>query len=328
MTTILRLNPDSEIEILEKTADILKKSGVAIVPTDTVYGLVCDGESEYAKKNIYLIKKRTESKPLIGFVRNIEQAERVAFIPRLFLPFILNRWPGRNTFVFRSRIESRYIVNKDHTIALRIPAHNFINLLCEIFPFLASTSANISSYGSACCVAQIDSSVVNNVSITIDNGKLPGRESAIWDMTQDTPKLIRGKVLFVCSGNSCRSPMAQAILKSFVATSIDVISAGIEPNFYGSMTRESIEVLKETGINVQNFVSKNLTREMLEFSDLVFVMEEKHRERVLQLFPQAYDRVFVLNVQDPAGSDIFKYRQIRDIIKQRIIKNVLTRIKT
>ncbi|MCM8788952.1 MAG: L-threonylcarbamoyladenylate synthase [Candidatus Omnitrophica bacterium] len=327
MTTILRLNLNSEKEILEKTADILKKSGIAIVPTDTVYGLVCDGDSESAKKNIYIIKKRVETKPLIAFVRSIEQAEKIAFISKLSLPFILNRWPGRNTFVFRAKIESRYIVARDHTVGLRIPAHGFINRLCDSFTFLASTSANISSYGSACCVEQIDSSIVDRVSITVDGGKVTGRESAIWDMTQDTPKLIRGRVLFVCSGNSCRSPMAQAILQKFVKGSIVVISAGIEPDFYGSASRESIEAMKEVGIDVQKFVSKSLTREMVEFSDLVFVMEEKHRERVLQLFPQAYDRVFVLNVQDPAGGDIFKYRQIRDIIKQRIITDVLTRIK-
>ncbi|MCM8825841.1 MAG: L-threonylcarbamoyladenylate synthase, partial [Candidatus Omnitrophica bacterium] len=134
MTTILRLNPDSEIEILEKTSDILKKSGVAIVPTDTVYGLICDGESEIAKKNIYAIKKRPESKPLIAFVKDIQQAENLAFIPDSSLPFILKRWPGRNTFIFRARIESKYVVTSDGAIALRIPAHSFINRLCDAFP--------------------------------------------------------------------------------------------------------------------------------------------------------------------------------------------------
>lgn len=327
MGTIVSLNSENEKSILEKTIEILKKSGVAIVPTDTVYGIVCDGENDCAKNNIYKIKNRPDSKPLIGFVKSIGQAESLAFIPEKFLPFISNRWPGRHTFIFKTKISSSYVVSEEKTIALRIPDFRFINLLCESFLFLASTSANISSKGSVSSVRKLPEEITNLVSIIIDGGEICGKESAIWDMTQNIPKLLRGRILFVCSGNSCRSPMAQAILQNILKIPINVISAGIETNFSGCMSQQAIEVLEETGIKVENFVPRSLTKEIVDFSDLVFVMEEKHKERVLKYSPKAYDKTFVLNIPDPAGMDIFQYRRTRDIIKQRISEIVLTRIK-
>ncbi|MCX7704942.1 MAG: hypothetical protein N2115_01620 [bacterium] len=138
---------------------------------------------------------------------------------------------------------------------------------------------------------------------------------------------MRGKVLFVCSGNSCRSPMAQAIFQKFVDRRITVVSAGTETNFSGSISREAVEVLREDGIDIENFVSSVIKKEIIEFSDLIFVMEEKHRKMVLELFPNASDRTFVLNIPDPAGGNIYEYRRIRDIIKEKIHDCVLTRIK-
>ncbi|MGC9065732.1 MAG: L-threonylcarbamoyladenylate synthase [Candidatus Ratteibacteria bacterium] len=328
MANIVNLLANSQKEIVVKVIAALKNSGVAIVPTDTVYGLICDGENDSAKENVYLLKNRPESKPLIGFIRDIEIARNVAYIPEHSLSFISHRWPGRHTFIFQSRIESSYIVGKDKTIALRIPDYPFINNLCNSFSMLASTSANISFSKSACCIEEIDSELIEKVTIVVDGGKITGRESTIWDMTEDIPRLIRGRILFVCSGNSCRSPMAQALLKSVIGDKkIEVLSAGTEINFSGRASRVTIDVMKETGVNIEDFVATLLTEHLVKYADLIFVMEEKHRERVLKMAPQAVDKIFVLNVPDPAGGDIFQYREIRDIIKERIKKEVLTRIK-
>jgi len=70
-----------------------------------------------------------------------------------------------------------------------------------------------------------------------------------------------------------------------------------------------------------------LNERIIEDADLIFVMEEKHREKVLQRKPEALDKIFILNVPDPAGGNIFQYREIRDIIRERIKKEVLTRMK-
>ncbi|HXK45660.1 MAG TPA: L-threonylcarbamoyladenylate synthase, partial [bacterium] len=149
MAHIVNLMENSQEVVLEKVMMALKNSNVAIVPTDTVYGIVCDGKNDFAKENLYILKNRPESKPLIGFTKDMEMAKKVAHISENFLPFITKRWPGRNTFIFQSKIESNHIVGKDKTIALRIPDYSFINNLCDSFPMLASTSANVSFSKSA-----------------------------------------------------------------------------------------------------------------------------------------------------------------------------------
>jgi len=328
MAEIFKLTPDTEKEILTKTVTCLKNSGIVIVPTDTVYGLVCDGENEKAKQNIYLIKGRDYNKPLIGFINDIEKAKHFAIIPEKFFPFITSRWPGRHTFVFKSKVEVPFLVSKEKTIGLRIPDFDFVRNLCIHFSLIASTSANVSQTKSASGLEEIDRIIIENVSMTVEGGFPSGNESAIWDMTEDIPKLIRGSILFVCSGNSCRSPMAQAIAEKMICNArIKIFSAGTDIGFYNRASQETIDVLKEIGIDITGFISSPVTEQMLAFSDLIFVMEEKHKERILQLFPQAEDKTFVLDVPDPAGGNIFHYRQIRDIITNRIKNFVLTRIK-
>ncbi len=326
MAIILKLGPGFEKEAIKKTVEALRNSGTAIVPTDTVYGLICDGENEKAKRQIYAIKNRSQAKPLIAFVRDLQQAKKIAFIPDLHLPFILKRWPGRNTFIFRAKTVIDYITI-DNTIAIRIPDHSFINELCQHFFYLASTSANISSHPSPSTINEIDNSVVESVSVVIDGGKCQGQVSAIWDMTEEIPILLRGRILFICSGNSCRSPMAEAILRKIAGSSFDIISAGTDMNLSGSISKQALEVLDEEGIKLDQFISRTLTSDLIENSDLIFVMEEKHSQIVLNLCPHCSDKIFVLDVPDPAGKDIFEYRRVRDIIKQRIQDTVIKRIK-
>ena len=327
MTDILKLTRDNRKIIVEKIGNVLKNSGVAIIPTDTVYGIVCNGEDDTAKTYIYTIKNRPENKPLIAFVRDIEQANKIAYIQQSSLNFVSNRWPGKNTFIFKSKIKSKYIVSSDNTIGIRIPDFDLINHLTGIFPYLASTSANISFRGSTSSIDEIGTELINNVQVAVDAGKLFGKESAIWDTTTSLPKLLRGKVLFVCSGNSCRSPMAQCILKHLIVNQpIDVISAGTSVS-KNSPSLESIVVMREIGLDIGNFTTNILTADIIDSSDLIFAMEERHKNIILEISPASYDKIIVLNIPDPAGRDISYYREIRDIISDKIKTQVLTRIK-
>lgn len=328
MAEIVKLTQNNKKDIIDKIIYVLKNSGIVVVPTDTVYGLVCDGENDFAKKNIYTLKGRPENKPLIAFVRDIEHAKKIAHIQSHFLDFVMNRCPGRNTFIFKSKIESKYLVPPDRTIGIRIPDFHLIKEMCSVFTYLASTSANISFAGSASIIEEIPTEIKERVSLIVDGGKLSGTESAIWDMTESQTRLVRGRILFVCSGNSCRSPMAQFMLKQALSKSpIDVISAGTDTIINGRLSREAVEVMREIGIIVDDFITQHLTKEIVDSSDLVFTMEEKHKNTILQMPSTSCDKITVLNILDPAGGNILRYREVRDIIKDRITTQVLTRIK-
>ena len=312
-----------------KVVEIIKKGGIVITPTDTVYGVICDGFNSESKKRIYKIKKRSSNKPLIGFINTVEKAEKFVTIPEKFLSLVKKKWPGATTFIFESKVNIPFITSEENKIGLRIPDYPFLLDILSEFEIIASTSANLSGEKTPSSVDEISEEVKEKVDLIIDEGKTQGRESTIWDLTGESPLLLRGKILFVCEGNSCRSPMAEYILKEYLKkrkVKIVVESAGISIITQGTAGEKTFQVMREIGIDITGFYSKPLNFEKVEEADLIFTMEEKQKDRIISFFPEAKDKIITLNVPDPAGKEISYYRKTRDIIKKKIEEIVLKRI--
>jgi L-threonylcarbamoyladenylate synthase len=125
----------------------LKKGAVLVLPTDTVYGLVCDAKNETAVKKIFKIKKRNKLKPLAVFVKDIKQAKKFAIIDKKQEFLLKDSWPGATTFILKAKKGLSSLVYKKGTIGLRIPNYKLINLIFKKFKNpLAQTSANISGF--------------------------------------------------------------------------------------------------------------------------------------------------------------------------------------
>lgn len=311
------------IDVVVKT---IKEGGVVIVPTDTVYGLICDGLNENGKERIYEIKKRSKEKPLIGFVDTFEKAEKFIEINK---NFIMKKWPGATTVIGKSKKKIPFLTSEENKMGIRIPDYPFLLKIIEKFEILASTSANISGEKTPSSLSEIQDELKNKVNLVINGGQTKGRESTIWDISTNPPKLIRGKVLFVCEGNSCRSPMAEYFFKKFAeekGVKIDVNSAGTGIFSAGKITDKTVEVMKKEGIEIKNFIPKPLNFKMVEESDLIFVMEKHQKIKILSFVPEAEDKIFVLDIPDPAGKEILYYEKTRDIIKEKVKNIFLTRI--
>jgi len=128
----------------------LKNGAVLVLPTDTVYGLVCDATNKKAVEKIFEIKQRDKTKPLPVFVKDIKMAEELAEISKDQRVVLKRYWPGKFTFVLKLKkteagLLSDLVTGVDGTIALRVPNYKLLNaLLKKTNRPLAQTSANIS----------------------------------------------------------------------------------------------------------------------------------------------------------------------------------------
>jgi len=144
-------------------------------------------------------------------------------------------------------------------------------------------------------------------------------------------------ILIICTGNSCRSVMAEGLLKKYLRQAgkgdIKVISAGVLPASGLVPTQETVEVMKEEGIDVSGYRSKNLSPELIKRADIILVMEAIHREEVLNKVPEAKSKTFLLKefgvpgfdknglaigIRDPIARPIDDYRLCLNMIKKEI----------
>lgn len=129
----------------------------------------------------------------------------------------------------------------------------------------------------------------------------------------------RKKILFVCTGNTCRSPMAEAILRSKIKKQKikwwDVSSCGIFAEVGGSVSPLSMQALEEAGFTLAKFAPKQLSQSAIDKSYAVICMTEKQKQII-----EGCGKVFCIkelcgfDVPDPYGQDITVYRATRDML--------------
>jgi len=127
-------------------------------------------------------------------------------------------------------------------------------------------------------------------------------------------------ILFVCTGNTCRSPMAEAICNKLAGKNI-ADSAGINTVTGLSASQNSIEVCKEIGIDLSGFTSTWICDRNPAEYDLFAVMSNSHKQVLVSLGIDA-EKIIVLNISDPYGGDLETYRKCRDEIYSAV-KNLL-----
>lgn len=120
-------------------------------------------------------------------------------------------------------------------------------------------------------------------------------------------------IIFVCTGNTCRSPMAEYYLKSKNLSGVNIISRGFgccEP-----ANNNSIAVMSEVGIDIKNHISNRITPDEAQNADVIICMTESHKQ-LLTASGHNKNNIYVLSggIPDPFGCDIDTYRKCRDTI--------------
>ncbi|XOB46669.1 MAG: L-threonylcarbamoyladenylate synthase [Candidatus Nealsonbacteria bacterium] len=170
--------------------NIIKKGGVVVCPTDTVYGLIADAKNKNAVKKIFKIKKRVLKKPLPVFVKDLKMARSLADINKTQEKILKKVWPGKVTAVLKAKSTNLPIgiLSKDKKIGLRMPRYKLLNLLLEKLNYpLAQTSANISRKKASTKIREIVKQFKKEKyqpDLILDAGNLkPSLSSTVIDLT-------------------------------------------------------------------------------------------------------------------------------------------------
>lgn len=181
--------------IAKDVASIIKKGQVVVVPTDTVYGLLCDATNKKAVDRVFKIKDRNKNNPLPVFVKDLKMAQSLAKIDAETEDILRKIWPGQVTAILHQKKGVKIFGLNKKTIALRIPNYKFIERLLDEFGRpLVCTSANISGRPPLLEAKNIISQFHKNnlPDYVVDGGKLKKRlPSTVVDLTKENPYITR-----------------------------------------------------------------------------------------------------------------------------------------
>lgn len=328
-------------QFYQEIIEILRQGGVIAIPTDTVYGLAIDADNAAAAKKLVACKRRAEDKPLALFLDRRDRIKDFAFVKnRKIIEFFM---PGPLTIVFWAKPGSPAQA-ADKSIGIRIPQVPWIlELVRRYGKPLAVTSANLADDEPIVSPQHI-AEAMPAIDLIVDGGPRVGLPSTVLDLRSNFPTILRkGKisfleiekainrliklgptatfnVLFVCTGNSCRSSMAQGILRGFISDPRLVIdSCGTAAGVGDHATEHAQQVVKMFGWDISSHRTKPLAKDLINQADLILCMEFKHFEKVLELGPSAAIKTFLLKeykrgqvmnneVPDPIGQDLKAYQ--------------------
>lgn len=337
----LRIDP----AVIQEAAAILDRGGLVVFPTETVYGIGANLLHKGAMERLTKIKDRPQGKHFTIHICDKDDVERyvVGVSPRAYK--LMGRfWPGPLTIVL--------CAPHDKTVGLRMPKNGVaLALLGSVdFPVVAP-SANKADQPAPRDAAGVLAGLDGLVDLVLDGGPTElGRESTVVDLCGLPAKILREgvlpaddvlqeaskkTVLFVCTGNSCRSVMAEYLLKKYLVDQgrkdVDVVSAGTFA-FLGMLpTHETAKLIRGIGLDASDHRARRATDDLVRQSDVILTMERRHQEDLMRQFPSEAGRIHLLGeyvglepfeaeVEDPIGKSEEFYADCFSKIKNAIQK--------
>jgi len=352
--------------IIKEAAAIIDSRGLVAFPTETVYGIACRANSGSLLK-LNNIKNRMADKHYTLHIGHKNNATK--YVPNVGLKahkLIEVAWPGPLTIIFelnhddlnhqKNNLERDVfeILYKDNTIGIRCPDNLIASTLLQQTKYpVVAPSANTTGKNPSINAEQVLSQFSGQIEFLLDGGPCKYKKSSTIIKINNTKlEILRPgvyqqseleamstvKFLFVCTGNTCRSPMAVGIFRKQLAKKLKcrvdelnkmgykISSAGIMGIIDSSASVEAIASCAAKAIDIKAHKSQALTRELIEESDFIYAMGRVHCKRIINLCPDSEKKCFLLaeneEIPDPIGQSQEFYNNCAEIIEKSIIKRI------
>lgn len=354
-TRVIKVDPRDQEACAAAAAEgaaALDAGKLVAFATETVYGVGAAACDRGAMERLRELKDRPE-RPFSVHIPWPEDVGRYVCDPGPAAAKIIHRaWPGPITLVLETgghlpdrQLQSaglHDLLTSEGRIGLRCPDAPITRMMLDgVDKVIVAPSANLAGHPSPRSGDEVLDDIDGRIDLLIDSGPTEcGGDSTIlackgdrWDVLRsgvvaddDVQRLMARMYLFVCTGNTCRSPMAEGLAIKLLseklgcdANSLDqngfwVESAGIFAFGGGGASPQSVQALRNLGVDISSHSSQKLTSELINCSDLIFCCTRQHLSDARCLAPSAADKMRLLDqdgdIPDPIGADVSVYMDI------------------
>ena len=366
-TKIIKINPsDLDLSRIDEAAKAVDKGGLVGFPTETVYGIACRVADDSLAK-LDNIKVRSLDKYYTLHIGQKKDVEKYVPAIRLRAQKLINKcWPGPLTIVFelndrdikiqRKNIKKEVFerLYKDNSIGIRCPDHPVAAMLLQRAKYsVVAPSANTTGQAPSIDAQQVLTQFSGQIDILLDAGPCKYKKSSsVVKIGNNALEILRSgvysetelkemsqvKILLVCTGNTCRSPMAEGIFRKCIAEKLKckvdqlgekgykVSSAGMM-NMAGSpASLEAVAACAAKGVDIKAHCSQPLTRQLVEESDYIFAMTRMHCEEIIALNPKAAEKCALLainkEIPDPIGQTQQVFNDCAGLIEEAVRERI------
>ncbi|MEW6741949.1 MAG: L-threonylcarbamoyladenylate synthase [Planctomycetota bacterium] len=355
-TAVLRWS-EAPADAEARSVAALRGGGLVAIPTETVYGIAAATGHPDAISRLAALKGRPDTKPFTLAFADRSAVDRRGFeMPEAARALADRYWPGPLTLVIPDRA--------GHLAGVRVPGGEVARAILRAFGGeVALTSANRSGDPDAVSAAQVVATFASELDVIVDGGVCPIKQpSTVVRFAAHGVEVLREgiitrsmvmncagtRVLLICTGNTCRSPMAAAILTGLLAHSLqiepaelpergfEISSAGVAAIPGLPPSPEAVAVGESRGFPVdQRYLSRPLDAESLRRATHIFVMTRAHHEEMAERFPEVVPKTELLHrrgadIGDPIGGDVARYARCAEELQaelEEIAKELVKRYR-
>ncbi len=348
---------DDPRDVVHRAVACLAQGGLVGLPTESTYGITAGALSPSAVARLRRLGRpdgagASPSGPLPTlFLKGPGEVGDWADVPSEVGRRLADRaWPGPLTLVLpvahrgltgRLPAEVRPFLVRDGAIALRDPEHRMAREILRLMPGPLIQVDPPETHGGRAPTRADDLDGLDDLDMILDVGPTrhggPSTVVAVgagrWDVVRpgvvtegEVARMAGTIVLFVCTGNTCRSPMAEALCKALLAERLGcraeelvdrgyvVLSAGVSATDGMPAASNAIEVVRSRGGSLADHASRRALPELVRQADVVIAMTADHLDILLDQVPEVAPRARLLDrdgddIADPVGSDLETYNR-------------------